>query len=335
MSRLSTTDMFSRFQEIYEILGKERSWGGMAVPFRCAAVASLRTPGSPQEVAERVLEVAARIKKEAGFFGELRSQIRYVIAAQLVLNGDEPVAFLEEVTRVRQLFRNRRLRRGSLYETFAILVLRTQGSLHPINEATVDRFQQIYEGMKDHHWWLTGPEDFPAAAILAMKEEGPNQIIERVESIYDALSQQGFRKGDPLQTASHLLYLSPGAPQEVARRCWSLAGAFRDEKEKVGSTRYDDIATLSFLHRHDTQKIVEEVLSLRDRFRALKPKPSNDRAFAFAVGLTFLNMVQIDSEDEGLTEVNALLDAQQAIEAAQAAMIAATCAATSAAASSG
>ncbi|HIA27495.1 MAG TPA: DUF4003 family protein [Planctomycetes bacterium] len=333
MSHPSTTDLFSRFQEIHEILGKERSWGGMAVPFRCAAIASLRTPGSSEEVGERVVDAAAQIKKEAGLFGDLRSPIRFVLAAQLVLNGDQPGAFLEEVNRVRQMFRDRRLRRGRMYETFAILILRTQGSLHPINEATVDRFQRIYEGMKEHHWWLTGPEDFPAAAILAMKNESSTQIIGRVESIYEALDQKGFRKGDPLQTASHLLYMSPGSPHEVARRCWSLTEAFRREKERIGSTRYDDVATLSFLHRHDPETIVSNVVTNRDQFRALRPKPSSDRAFAFAVGITFLDLVQSDAQLEGLTEVNALLDAQQAIEAAQAAMIAASAGAAAAASS--
>ncbi len=44
----------------------------------------------------------------------------------------------------------------------AILVLRMKADKAPVSDRAVREFQEMYEEMKRHHWWLTGPDDFPA-----------------------------------------------------------------------------------------------------------------------------------------------------------------------------
>ena len=136
----------------------------------------------------------------------------------LYANGDAADPFLSEVDRVQAMFRDAGLRRGGIYETMAILIMRLRADKQPIASGTVDRFQAIYEEMKRHHWWLTGPDDFPACAILVGQPESPVEIGDRIEQIYQSLHAVGFSSGDPLQTAANLLYLARLDPTEAASR---------------------------------------------------------------------------------------------------------------------
>ena len=81
------------------------------------------------------------------------------------------------------MFRDARLRRGGIYETMAILVLRIARDKKPVTADVVERFRAIYEEMKRHHWWLTGPNDFPACAMLVAQGPNGQRIPVRVHEV--------------------------------------------------------------------------------------------------------------------------------------------------------
>ena len=99
--------------------------------------------GEPSAVAAELRKTAEEIKEGSGWFGELRSPLRLIVSALLVLNGDRAGDFLSEVERAKKLFRAVDLRQGRIYETMAILILRIQQELQPIQEETVQRFKEI------------------------------------------------------------------------------------------------------------------------------------------------------------------------------------------------
>ena len=116
-----------------------------------------------------------------------------------------------------------------MYETIAILILRMLAEQRPIGPVVIDRFQAIFEEMKRRHWWLTGPDDFPACALLTGREEPAKQIGEVIESIYTALRGVGCASGNALQTAANILYLArldPDAmtPREALDALYALKG---------------------------------------------------------------------------------------------------------------
>ena len=99
--------------------------------------------------AKRRLEAslhAEDLRKGSRWYGELKSPLRFVVSVFLVNAGDDPVRFLAEVERVRALFRERGMRRGGAYEGISVLLLRQQVRLEPIGEASIARFQSIYDG---------------------------------------------------------------------------------------------------------------------------------------------------------------------------------------------
>ena len=115
-------------------LNADRGWFGDASSLRFAAMTAVSCSGSPQEVASSIRRMAEEINRLSGWFGELKSPLRFIMAAILVLNRDDASEFLAEVERARELFRHANLRRGGIYETMAILVMRLQNDLQPVSE---------------------------------------------------------------------------------------------------------------------------------------------------------------------------------------------------------
>ena len=322
-----------RFRELYEILNTDRAWFHDASPLRFAAMTAVTCPGTVAEVAIAIREMAEEIKDRSGWFGELKSPLRFIVSAILVMNGDKAGAFLEDVKQGRELFRQAQLRRGGIYEMMALLIMRLQHDLQPVRIESVTRFQAIYEEMKRHHWWLTGPDDFPACAILVGQQGTPVEIGESIEDIYQALNGFGFSKGDPLQTAANLLFLARLDPQVVAGRYAELAAGFRQSGVSIWQSDYDELAILSFLD-HPAQRIVEHVLECREQMSQLKPAPGRLMTFNLAASLVFLELVQLDGNLDAITDAKALMDMQAIINAQQAAAAAAATSAATAASSS-
>jgi hypothetical protein len=311
-------DPLQRFRDIYEALNKERGWASSASPLRFAAMTAVTCPGRPAEVATAIRDKADEIKTASGWFGTLNSQLRFVVGAMLMLRNDTVDDLLDEVKRVRQLFREASLRRATVYETMAILILRFQAGREPIRTAAVERFKAIYEEMKRYHWWLTGPDDFPACAILAGQDETPSRIGHEIERIYNALREEGFSTGDPLQTAANILYLARLEPGTIAHRYRKLADGFRAKSVSIWQSDYDELAILSFLD-HPTHVVVDRVLDNRAVMEALRPKPDRSLTFNLAASIAFLELVQLDQDLKVITDVKALLDMQAIINAQQAA----------------
>jgi Protein of unknown function (DUF4003) len=329
-------DPMSRFVAVYEMLDAERGWFGDPSSLRFAAMAAVVSPGEPSDVAKGIRRISEDIKTQSGWFGALNSPLRFIVSAMLYANGDSAADFLAEVETVEKMFRAARLRRGGIYEIMAILIMRLRTDKQPIASSTVDRFQAIYEEMKRHHWWLTGPDDFPACAILVGQPESPVEIGERIEQIYQSLHAAGLTSGDPLHTAANLLYLARLEPAEAASRFRDLAHGFRESGVSIWQSDYDEVAILTFLD-HTPTSVITRVLSNRAKMEELRPKPDRSLTFNLAASITFLELVKLDRRMKEITDAKALMDMQAIINAQQAAAgaaasSAAVCAASSASA---
>jgi len=329
-------DPLSRFQAVYDALNADRGWFGDASVLRFSAVTAITCPGDARTVAADIRNAADAIKEESGWFGTLSTNLRFIVGAMLALQQDNARDFLAEVKRVRELFREAGLRRAPTYETMAILVLRMRAEMAPVSQDAVHQFKDMYEEMKRHHWWLTGPEDFPACAILVGEKAPVQQIGHDIEAIYQALVAKGFSKGDPLQTAANILYLAKVRADQAASRYSALAEGFREQGVSIWQSDYDELAILSFLD-HPATRIVESVLRHREVMESLSPKPDRLLTFNLAASTTFLELARLNKDLKVITDAKALLDMQAIINAQQAAAAAAcsSAAAASTAAASG
>ena len=55
------------------------------------------------------------------------------------------------------------------------------------DDTHVQRMRAIYDSMKHHHWFLTGPDDLAECAMLVAREGTPEEIGDHIEAIYRRL----------------------------------------------------------------------------------------------------------------------------------------------------
>ncbi len=316
-------DPWDRFVAIHDAFDADRGFFGDRVPLRFATVTLLAIDEPATDLVARVRAEDEALSSSLGWFSNIGASIRIMIAALLVKSGDSAGAFLAEVERTTQLFRAAKVRRGSIYETIAVLVMRQRLNGAPITEAHVERFKAIYEEMKRHHWFLTGPDDFPACAILTTQPGEPREIGDGIEAIYRALHKDTDAwRGEALQTASNVLYLSGLAPAEIADRFSRITEGFRSAGVRIGQAEYDEVAVLSFLAR-PVEGIVQSVVEGRDRVRGELRGVGKSMAFSLGSSIAFVRLVAGHTSLGPLADAKMLLDMQSIIAARQAASAAA------------
>jgi len=320
----------TRFKSIYAALEKDRRWWRGSLRLRYGAMAAICTDGESGRIATGIRDMERQLKDASPWNLNVGPSIRFILGAVLYQNGDSAKAFIREVERVRKMFRAEKLHRALYMEMLAILVLRIQSGGGLVTKQTVSRFRNIYDEMKQNHRWLTGADDFPACAILTGQDGTSHSIGEKTESIYSELRSQKFAGGNPLQTASNLLFLADGSPRVLAERMSTLKTELRAHKVRINQMQYDELAILAFLDQPAT-RVVAEVLGNRDELKKIRPRFDAGTIFNVAVGIAFVKLSSRGAGKVAISQTKTLLDMQAVIAAQQAAVAGA--AAASAAAS--
>jgi len=309
---------FEHFRELDQALNRQRGWFESAVYLRYAAMAAVPCDGDPYDLARAIRETADQLKRLAGWFGDLRSEIRFAVAALLNAKGDSAGAFHAEVQRVRKLFRGAGLPRDATYEILAVLVLRSGLEGRPIEVDHARRVKEMYAELKMYHRWLTDSGDFPACAILSLRPEPTALMAQRIEQLYEGLRAEGFARGNELQSSACLLYLSEGRAEVAARRAGVLVRRFKDHGVTIRRNDYDEVALLAFL-LNDPEEIIARVLAYRDEARRLKPRPDKHVAFNIGANLAMLDLMRADQELLAISQVKLIVDVQAVVAAHRAA----------------
>lgn len=328
-------ETLERYLAVFDMLRRRKRWSTDSGVLRFAAL-SLAAVDVDDPAAE--LEEAADIlRSKAGWFGPLSSVIRYAVAAMIIRKGLSPGPVHDRVMHTRELFRERRLPRGGIKEVLAALLLVMQNDGRMVSRGTVNRLGAILDRWKKDHWFLTGTDDYPMAALHAHRGEDVEGLSLRVEQVYRRLREEKCSRGNALQLTSHILTITPWGAEEAVQRFTRLRAAFGEHSLKIGPRWYDEVALLS-LTSSEPETVVGQVVDTMDRLRSIRPKPGRDIAFSLATGVTMTEYARESDElaDQrdlaAISAAQALLDAQTA---ALVACVAASSAATTAAAAGG
>ncbi|KIG17238.1 hypothetical protein DB30_03551 [Enhygromyxa salina] len=300
----------ARFFALDAALEPTRGMFGDRSAQRFAAASLVLVPGEPAQIATQLRETAKQFQQLMPWRVGFAPQLHLMFAVALVRHDDTPDALLDETKRVRKIMRALGLRWAPVYEFIAVLVMRTLGDGAPISDEQVQRMRDIYEAMKQHHWVLTGPEDFPACALLTTRAGTPQQLAQYAHDIYEGLRAGGRGRGDPLQTASNLLAMLASdhlpAPA-LSERFLALVSAFEHAGQKIAASEYDEVALLCFLSR-PVPAIVETVAAYKQALGADIRWFEGDYAFGFATNLAFVQLVGGDPELGPIADFKSLLD---------------------------
>jgi len=279
-----SADPLSRFLAIAKALTDEKSWWEDRSIMRYAALPLVTTAGDAKALAQQTVAAGRALAADARWGSDLRTSLRNVLAAFVVAQGGDPAAFAGACARLRERFRKAGVRRGGGHELVAAAMLHVCGAE---NDADVHRMQQIYETMKQHHWWLTGPEDLPACALLAVHADNVAKMPKRIEAIYERLREGGLAAGDGLQMASHVLYLARGDERTIADRFLRLHQGFKDRGIRMWDCDRDELAILCLLDE-DPALTTATVEKHRERIRQELKHVGPTTGFSYACGTAFL-----------------------------------------------
>lgn len=323
-------DPLRRFLDVNAALEEDRRWSEGALPLRFAASTLVTAPGEPAEVAVRVREMADELKERAGWFGVLRSSIRFLVAAMLYRDHLDATTFNDLWKELDDGLNQRGLSRGHSHAVLSALILLRAGD-GTIDRDHLDRMAEVFRGMKEHHPWITNRGDYAPCALLATTGATVPEMMQRIEAIYDGLRERGFSRGDKLQRASHLLFFSDEADQILVDRFAALWAAFEDAGLWMHQGDYDETAILAFL-AGDPGEVTRTVLKHRESIAALRPRPGKEVSFTLACGTGFLELARGAYGD--VADTSRLVQLQSLLDAQSAALIASTAASTAASASS-
>ncbi|MEO0651786.1 MAG: DUF4003 family protein [Planctomycetota bacterium] len=311
-------DPCGRMVEIADAIAARKRWFQGWNSLRFAGLGLIVSSGSADQIADDLFGCAEGLKSALPWWSSLRNDLRFCVASFLVTHGRGANEFLEAFEPSRRRFRDLRLPKSEVHEALACLVLmdRVPGAV-PTQEQ-VERLNAMYRGMKEHHPYLTGRDDYAAAALLASTEDSVERVLERVERLYQALRDLRFHRGNQLQLAAHLLYFADGTDEDLAARFRQLYDAFKAEGLWMYDGDFDEIAVLASVNV-PTHDVVERVLTDRRRLREeLTPKPSAQQGFELASATALLTLAQLsDAPSEAFTghqlaRIVALVQAQQA-----------------------
>ena len=319
-------DPLERFIAIGAALEKSRGWTEAALPFRFASAALVTTRGSPDEIARGVRAVADDLKARAGWFGPMRSSIRFLVAAILLRNDIDPASFDAACSEINDGVRARKLRRNRSHCLLAALIL-VNNEQQRLDPARLDRMAEVFRAMKKHHPWITNSGDYAPCALLATTEIGVPEMMERIETAYEGLRQRGYSRGDRLQRASHLMFFNPVEDRVAIDRFDALFHAFKQHGLWMHGGDYDEMAVLSFVDA-PPDNVVGCVLDHREKIAALRPRPGKEISFSLSCGTAFLELARDSVAD--ILDTAQLLQLQSILDAQAAAMIASTSAASAA-----
>ena len=318
-------DPVERYLEVFEGLRRRKRWNTGVDILRFAALTLAATdvaePGSELE------ETAKVLTKEAGAFSPLNSSMRHAVAAIVNRRGLDPVAVVHRTKETLAVFKEFKLRRSEFHAHLAALILVLDARGGTPSRGTIARMKAIIDRWEEDHWFLTGVDDYPMAAMHATRDVSVEQLGIDVEQIYQLLRQAKYPSGEQLQLVSHLLMFSDLGPREAAERFDRTAKALKNAKQRVWQSHFDEVAMLVLSGGH-VEEVVPKVIEYRHRLLEVKPRPTADIAFSIAAGVVLAEEARKMGKLEGATTAANLRAVQALIEAQQAAMIACMAACT-------
>ena len=209
--------------------------------------------------ADRLAECKKIIKKNAGFASYLKGVVLTPFAAKLCAADDPEVQF-EKVMAMYGILK-KHFRRSEYLALLATLL--AEKTTAEEAERVAARGRVLYDMMKKEHPILTSSEDNVMAGFMAFSEKSDAQLIDDAEKCYELLKKK-FSDKNAVQTVSHILAMTDGAPEEKVNRMIGIFDMFTAAGHKFGK-HYElpMLAAVSVIEA-DEKELVDTVISIDD-----------------------------------------------------------------------
>jgi len=324
----TTQQRLALFAANAQIIKKEFAWQN-ALTKRLAAL--LYAQENKPVDCEAIRQCHALIKQSTGVFSSFRGDMALCVAA-LLSQSPEPQGLFDETLRVYDLLKSAKLR-ASNYLVVAAYWIAAQANPADYSNA-VSRTRAFYDGMKAHHFFHTGQDDYIFAAMLGLSDLDVTTGTERIEQLYSRLKGE-LRDKNSVQALAQVLVLG-GSDDDTANRVLALRDAFREQRIKLDKSYTLPALGILALLPVETSAVVRDIGEARVYLRAQRGFGSlsvtTQELLLFAAAIVAGEYTQ--SVRDGLLTATISTSVTNIIIAQQTAMIAAISASSAAAASS-
>lgn len=215
---------------------------------------------------DRIKEAIKLIKQETSIFSNFRGNNLHLTAITLSIETNMKESFLqmkkihEELKK--EFFTNEYL----VLATFVIY-----NSKDKIDFKTaVKNTRLAYNLMKKNHAFLTGSEDIVEAAMLATTKGNLDLTFDKIEASYKELNQNGFSKGQSLQSLSHMLIiLEDFGLENKIPKIVNLKNAFSENKLSIKDYTLPFLAIASLSSKSENE-LAKETKKLSEDLKKIK-----------------------------------------------------------------
>lgn len=230
------------------------------------AVAALFASQNKAVDVERLKECAAILKDKTNAFSEFRGNVKLLMIAKMSVSDNPEQYYVDVNTTYMKLKKSKIM--GSEYKILAAMTICDyvgQGDPTPY----IDKVNDLYAKMKKNHKILTGEEDIPFAAILAVSGIDTDVLIEDMEKDYAYLKKK-FSAGNPLQSLSHVLAVDSSTVEEKCEKVKAVYDALKASKHKFDNgTGLPILGALSMLSA-TTDEIVADMIAADDYLKGIR-----------------------------------------------------------------
>lgn len=179
---------------------------------------------------DKLKECEKILIKETNAFSDFRGMVKLPVLCKMAMSED-PVGYLNKLMDIYNVL-NRRKFAGNEYRIMAALVILDRVG-NDSYEKYIDRTNELYSRMSKNHPFLTGYEDIPFAAMLAVSDLSIDRMIDDMEDSYKLLKGT-FGDPDALQSLSHVLALENSAAEVKCEKVKAIYNGLKSAKHKYG-----------------------------------------------------------------------------------------------------
>lgn len=214
---------------------------------------------------EAIRQCHALIKQNTGVFSTFRGNMALCVAAMLALSPN-PQEVFSETLKVYDLLKGVKLRASDFLVVAAYEIAARSDAFDYGNVVT--RTRSFYDGMKAHHFFYTGQDDYIFAAMLGLAELDAETGVEHIELLYNRLKGE-FWDRNSVQALAQVLVLG-NSDDHAADRVLIMRDALRAQKIKLDKAYTLPVLGILALLPVEIDAIVRDISAAQDILRAQK-----------------------------------------------------------------
>lgn len=206
------------------------------------------------------------LKRRSGFFSSYRGNVRIPLFCKMA-TAENPEQYFADVDSIVQQLKPLKWIETD-YKVLAAMTLRDHLNMAEVSGAA-EKMVALYQGMKEAHPWLTGGEDVPFAAILAVSGMDTDVLMKEMENCYKELSKV-FRDKNAVQSLSHILAIDPADTCTKCRKVADIFDILKAGRHKYGTgSELTVLGTLSMLEL-TAEQAAAEIMEADDYLKSQK-----------------------------------------------------------------